>query len=115
MNRKLKIVAIVVAVLILIVIAIPFFIDANAFRPRLETELTEVLGRQVKVGDLSLSVQAKSLKVGVEMIPLIFFQDPERDQPNAKRARDQPGEIGEQREVEFLQSGRKQIGAENRD
>ncbi len=96
MNRKLKIVAIVVAVLILIVIAIPFFIDANAFRPRLETELTEVLGRQVKVGNLSLSlltgsvaaddisiaddpafsktpfVQAKSLKVGVEMIPLIF-------------------------------------------
>ena len=96
MNRKLKIVAIVVAVLILIVIAIPFFIDANAFRPRLETELTEVLGRQVKVGNLSLSlltgsvtaddisiaddpafsktpfVQAKSLKVGVEMVPLIF-------------------------------------------
>src|SRR5579864_7755882 len=96
MNRKLKIVAIVVAVVILIVIAIPFFIDANAFRPKLETELTEVLGRQVKVGNLSLSllsgsvgaddisfaddpafsktafVQAKSLKVGVELIPLIF-------------------------------------------
>jgi AsmA protein len=96
MNRKLKIVAIVVAVLILIVIAIPFFIDANAFRPKLETELTGVLGRQVKVGNLSLSlltgsvgaddisiaddpafsktpfVQAKSLKVGVELIPLIF-------------------------------------------
>src|SRR5579864_3844647 len=96
MNRKLKIVAIVVAVVILIVIAIPFFIDANAFRPRLESELTEVLGRQVKVGNLSLSmlsgsvgaddisitddpqfsktpfVQAKSLKVGVELIPLVF-------------------------------------------
>ena len=96
MNRKLKIVAIVVAVLIVIVIAIPFFIDANAFRPKLESELREVLGRQVKVGNLSLSllsgsvgaddisiaddpafsktpfVQAKSLKVGVELIPLIF-------------------------------------------
>ena len=96
MNRTLKIVAIVVGVLILIVIAIPFFIDANSFRPRLETELTQVLGRQVKVGNLSLSlfsgsvaaddisiaddpafskspfVQAKSLKVGVELIPLIL-------------------------------------------
>jgi AsmA protein len=96
MNRTVKIVAIVVAVLILLVIAIPFFIDANAFRPRLESELTAALGRQVKVGNLSLSllsgsvgaddisiaddpefskspfVQAKSLKVGVELIPLVF-------------------------------------------
>ena len=96
MNRTVKIVAIVVGVLILLVIAIPFFIDANAFRPRLESELTAALGRQVKVGNLSLSllsgsvgaddisiaddpefnkspfVQAKSLKVGVELIPLVF-------------------------------------------
>ena len=95
-NRTVKIVAIVVGVLILLVIAIPFFIDANAFRPRLESELTAALGRQVKVGNLSLSllsgsvgaddisiaddpefnkspfVQAKSLKVGVELIPLVF-------------------------------------------
>jgi AsmA protein len=95
MNRTLKIVAIVIGVLLVIVIAIPFFIDANAFRPRLESELTDALGRQTKVGNLSLSVlsggvtadnisiaddatfsktpfiQAKSLKVGVELIPLI--------------------------------------------
>ena len=96
MKRTLKISGIVVAVLIVILIAIPFFINANAFRPKLETELTSTLGRQVKVGNLSLSlfsgsvtaddisiaddpafnkgsfVQAKSLSVGVEMIPLIF-------------------------------------------
>src|SRR6266576_3701772 len=96
MKRFLKIVAIVIAVLVVIAIAIPFFIDANAFRPKLEAELTDALGREVKVGNLSLSllsggvtadnisiaddpqfskapfVQAKSLKVGVEMIPLIF-------------------------------------------
>ncbi|HEY2103037.1 MAG TPA: AsmA family protein, partial [Chthoniobacterales bacterium] len=96
MNRPLKIVGIVVAVLIVIVIAIPFFIDANAFRPRLESELTAALGRPATVGNLSLSllsggvtadnisiaddpafskspfVQAKSLKVGVELMPLIF-------------------------------------------
>src|SRR5258708_28882100 len=96
MNRPLKIVAIVIGVLLVIVIAIPFFIDANAFRPRLESELTDTLGRPTKVGNLSLSllsggvtadnisiaddpafsqtpfIQAKSLKVGVELIPLIF-------------------------------------------
>lgn len=96
MKRILKILAIVVGLLIVIAIAIPFFVDANTFRPTLETDLTTALGRQVKVGNLSLSlfsgsvsaddisiaddpafskspfVQAKSLKVGVEMIPLIF-------------------------------------------
>jgi AsmA protein len=96
MKRTLKILAIVVGVLIVIAIAIPFFVDANTFRPKLETELTAALGREVKVGNLSLSilsgsvsaddiaiaddpafskspfVQAKSLKVGVELIPLIF-------------------------------------------
>jgi AsmA protein len=96
MKRILKIVAIVVVVLIVILIAVPFFIDANTFRPTLESDLTGALGRQVKVGNLSLSilsgavsaddisiaddpgfskspfVQAKSLKVGVELMPLIF-------------------------------------------
>ena len=96
MKRILKIVGIIIGVLILIAIALPFLIDANTFRPKLESELTEALGRQVKVGNLSLSlfsggvkaddisiaddpkfsqsafIQAKSLKVGVEMIPLIF-------------------------------------------
>jgi len=96
MKRFLKIVAIVIALLVVIAIALPFVIDANTFRPKLESELTEALGREVKVGNLSLSllsggvtadnisiaddpqfgkspfVQAKSFNVGVEMIPLIF-------------------------------------------
>jgi len=95
-KRALKILAIVVGVLIVIAIAIPFFVDANTFRPKLESELSDALGRPVKVGNLTLSllsggvsaddisiaddaafskspfVQAKSLKVGVEMMPLIF-------------------------------------------
>jgi AsmA protein len=94
--KALKIVGIVLAVLLVIVVAIPFFIDANSFRPKIETDMTAALGRQVKVGNLSLSllsgsvtadnisiaddpafsqspfVQAKSLKVGVELIPLIL-------------------------------------------
>ncbi len=96
MKRFLKILGIIIVVLVIIVVAIPFFIDANTFRPKLESELTDALGRQVKVGNLTLSllsgsvsadnisiaddpafsknpfVQAKSLKVGVEMMPLIF-------------------------------------------
>jgi AsmA protein len=96
MKRALKILAIVIAVLLVILIAVPFFIDANTFRPKLESELTGALGREVKVGNLSLSllsgsvsaddisiaddpafskspfVTAKSLKVGVEVMPLIF-------------------------------------------
>jgi AsmA protein len=96
MKRILKILAIVVGILIVVVIALPFLINVNAFRPKLESELTDALGRQVKVGNLSLSlfsggvtaedisiaddpefskspfVQAKSLTVGVELIPLIF-------------------------------------------
>src|SRR6266496_5378724 len=96
MKRVLKTVAIIIALLIVVAVAIPFLIDANTFRPKLESEVTDALGRQVKVGNLSLSlfsgsvaadnisiaddphfsnspfVQAKSLKVGVEMIPLIF-------------------------------------------
>lgn len=96
MKRGLKILGIVVAAVIVIAVALPFFINANMFRPRLESELSDTLGRQVKVGNLSLSifsggvkaddisisddptfskqpfVQAQSLKVGVEMIPLIF-------------------------------------------
>jgi AsmA protein len=96
MKRILKILAIVVGILVVILIALPFLIDVNAFRPKLESELTDALGRQVKVGNLSLSllsggvaaddisiaddpafsktpfVQAKKLTVGVELIPLIF-------------------------------------------
>jgi len=96
MKRILKIGAIVFAVVVVVLIAIPFFINVNSFRPKLEATATEALGRQVKVGNLSLSilmgtvtaddisiaddpafasapfVTAKSLKVGVELMPLIF-------------------------------------------
>jgi len=96
MNRTLRWLAILVAVLLVIALALPFFIDANQFRPRLEAALTQALGRDVKLGDLKLSllsggvtasdlniaddasfsktpfIRAKSLKVGVELQPLLF-------------------------------------------
>src|SRR5208337_3614906 len=95
-NRWLRIVLIVVAVFVLILIALPFLINVNSFRPKIEAEASAALGRQVTVGDLSLSVfsgnvgadniaiaddpafskapflTAKSLKIGVELMPLIF-------------------------------------------
>lgn len=93
MKRRLKIAGIVVGVIVVAVIALPFGVNVNSFRPRLEAELSAALGRQVKVGNLSLSlfggsvaaqdlsiaddpafstepfVRAKSLKVGVELLP----------------------------------------------
>ena len=99
MKRALKIIAIVFAVLIVILVAIPLLINVNSFRPKLEATATEALGRQVKVGNLGLSilggsvtaddisiaedpafgsspfVTAKSLKVGVELIPLITSKE----------------------------------------
>lgn len=96
MKRAFKIVGIIFAVIIVALVAIPLFLNVNTFRPKLESELTTALGREVKVGNLGLSIwsgsvsaenlsiaddpafsknpfiRAKSLKVGVELMPLIF-------------------------------------------
>ena len=96
MNKALKIVLIVVGILIILVLVIPFLIPVNQFRPTIEEKASAALGRKVELGDLSLSLitgsvsadnlsigddpkfssapflTAKSLKVGVELLPLIF-------------------------------------------
>jgi AsmA protein len=118
--KALKIIAIVVVVLLIIVIALPFLINVNSFRPKLESTLTDALGREVKVGNLSLSIlsgsvsaedlsiaddpafskdafiRAKSLKVGVEVMPLILSKalhvtDITLDQPQIALLRDASG------------------------
>jgi AsmA protein len=95
-KRWLRVAGIVIAVFLVLLIALPIFINVNSFRPKIETEATNALGRQVKLGDLSLSIlsgsvgiedisiaddpafskspfiTAKSLKVGVALMPLIF-------------------------------------------
>ncbi|HYA24288.1 MAG TPA: AsmA family protein [Terriglobales bacterium] len=99
MKRALKIVIIIIAILIVILIVLPFIIDVNMFRPQIESELSTALGRQAKVGNLRLSilsgsvsaddlsisddpafgnqpfVRAKSLDVGVDLLPLIFSKE----------------------------------------
>jgi AsmA protein len=96
MSRTLKVIGIVIVVLILLVVIAPFLIPVNHFRPEIEQQASAALGRKVEVGNLSLSLfsgslgadnlaiaddpkfssapflTAKSLKVGVEMMPLIM-------------------------------------------
>jgi AsmA protein len=94
-KRLLRIAGIAIALVLLIALALPFFINANQFRPVLEERLSAALGREVKIGDLKLSLfsggasasdvtvaddpafskdpflRAKALAVGVELWPLI--------------------------------------------
>jgi AsmA protein len=96
MRGKLRTIAIAAALVVLVLLIVPFLVPVNSFRPTIEERLTTALGRKVEVGNLSLSLfggsltagnlsiaddpkfspspflTAKSLKVGVEMIPLIF-------------------------------------------
>jgi len=96
MKKLLIIVGIVIAVLLIIVIALPFVIDVNRFKPTLETDLGNALGRKVTIGNIGLSIlsgavkvddlviaddpafsqapflQAKQLSAGVALLPLIF-------------------------------------------
>jgi AsmA protein len=97
--KILRVVAIVVAVIVVILIALPFFINVNSFKPKIESEMSAALGRKSEVGNLSLSIitgsvsvdnisiaddlafskspflTARSLKVGVELLPLIFSKE----------------------------------------
>jgi len=96
MSKTLRNILIAVGVLVVLLIVIPFMIPVNQFRPTIEEKASAALGRKVQVGDLSLSLfggalsakdlsigddpkfspspflTAKSLSVGVEVMPLIF-------------------------------------------
>src|SRR5215467_2322399 len=96
MSRKLRILLIAVVGIFVLLLIIPFLIPVNSFRPSIEQAASESLGRKVELGDLSLSLltgslsaknlaisddtkfspspflTAKSLSVGVELMPLLF-------------------------------------------
>jgi AsmA protein len=120
MSRLLKIIAIV-GVLIVLVLVAPFLIPVNQFRPTIEQKASAALGRKVEVGNLSLSLfsgaleadnlsiaddpkfsnspflTAKSVKVGVELMPLIFSKtlnvtDVTIDSPQVSLIRNAGGE-----------------------
>ena len=58
MRRILKWVGICVAVFLVVVVSLPFLINVNQFKPRLESELSAALNREVKLGNLKLSLLA---------------------------------------------------------
>lgn len=98
-SRFVKVILLILALLVIIVLALPFFLDINQFRPEVESQLTKALGRDVKLGALKLSlisgsfsadeiviadnpsfskspfVTANSLKIGIELKPLIFSRE----------------------------------------
>src|SRR5215470_10331096 len=95
---KLKWIGIVIVAIVLILLIAPFLIPVNKFKPVIASNASDALGRKVQLGNLSLSLitgtvgiddvsiaddpkfnsgpflTAKSVKVGVELIPLIFSQ-----------------------------------------
>jgi AsmA protein len=96
MKRWQQITLAIVVLLLIVVVSLPAFLNVNAFRPHLEKQLTASLGRQVKLGKLSLSplsgrlvandlsvaddpafsivpfLTAIQLQIGIEMKSLIF-------------------------------------------
>ena len=96
MKRILFWFAIGIVALLVILVSLPFLIDANRFRPLLETNLTRALTREVRLGELKLALlaggitasdlsiaedpvfgkpaflRAKQLKVAVDLLPLIL-------------------------------------------
>src|SRR5947207_8421398 len=96
-KRKLLIGAgIIVGVVLVVIVGAAAFLDVNQFRPALEQQIKSAVGRDVTIGRIKLAllsgsvavenvsiaddpafsaapfVTAKSLKAGVELMPLIF-------------------------------------------
>jgi AsmA protein len=86
------------AVVVLVLVLIPLFVNADTFRPTVENQLSQALGRKVSLGHLGFSLfrgslvasdlaiaddpafsvspflSAKSLRIGVEVGPLLFHR-----------------------------------------
>jgi AsmA protein len=95
----LKFVIAAIVVVVIAVVLIPFFVNADAYRPKLQEQLSTAMGRRISLGHLSLSllsgslvaeeisiaddpafsespfIEAKSLSIGVELQPLLFDRE----------------------------------------
>jgi AsmA protein len=99
MDRRrlwITIAAIAGGIILLLLIAIPFLLNADNYRPRIQTALSDATGRQVTLGHLGFSlftgsltadqlsiaddpafgqqpfIQAQQIHIGIELGPLIF-------------------------------------------
>lgn len=100
MKKKVLIaIGAIVALLLIAILVLPSLIDANRFKPEIQTQLGTALGRTVQIGNIKLSIfsggvvvsdvsisddpafskspflTAKELTVGVELMPLIFSKE----------------------------------------
>ena len=88
----------IVALVLIAAVSVPLFLNTDSFRVRIENTLTQSLGRKVTIGKLDLSIlsgglvaqntviaddpnfssqpfmQAESVKISVELLPLIFHK-----------------------------------------
>ncbi|HTC94455.1 MAG TPA: AsmA family protein [Terriglobales bacterium] len=95
-HKGLKITGAVILGIVILILILPYVFSVNQFRPTIEKQLQASLARQVTIGDLRLSIfnggisaedisiaddpnysqqpflKAKSLDVGVDLLPLIF-------------------------------------------
>ena len=95
-KRFLVIAGSVVGVLVIVALILPFAIDANRFKPELESQLSKALGRPATIGNIELAlfsggvraddfviaddpafshspfIAAKQMTIGVDLMPLIF-------------------------------------------
>jgi AsmA protein len=122
MNSKkiLIIVGAIVALLLIVILILPSLIDANRYKPEIQSQIGTALGRTVQIGNIKLSIfsggvvvddvaisddpafskgqflTAKELTVGVHLIPLIFSKQVEvesltLDQPQVTMLRNNAG------------------------
>src|SRR5258707_3255335 len=121
MKRIVRVLGITLGLLIVVLVSLPFLINANQFRPMLEAKLSQGLGREVKLGDLKFSIlsggvtasdlaiadhpdfsktpflRAKSLTVSAKLLPFIFSRKLHVtgliiDQPEIVLLRSAPGQ-----------------------
>lgn len=98
MRKHWTLLAIVLIMILAILVILPFFVNADAFRPAIQQKASKALGRQVTLGHLSLSLftgsleakdiviaddpafgtapflSAKKLAIGVEVMPLLLHR-----------------------------------------
>jgi AsmA protein len=96
LKQWVLVVAAVVFLVLFMISLVPFFVNAESFKPTIESQLSSSLGREVTVGQLTFSImagsleaddisiaddphysavpfiQAKKLSVGVEVLPIVF-------------------------------------------
>jgi AsmA protein len=97
-KRWVKVTLAVAALLVTAIVLVPYFVNADTFRPMLQDQLSTALGRRVTLGHISFSlfsgslvaenisiaddpafssapfIQAKSLHIGIETGPFLFHR-----------------------------------------